>query len=296
MKLLLLFSGVKTRMSYFKKFYDEWHVQAGVNRESEVRDRDLMVLEYLKGAPSLIELGCGSGTILSMSDSPIRAGVDISEVAIRAAAANKNNPKDEFRAVNIDSEDLPFADNSFSAAMSIEVLEHLFDPVHALFELNRVLEKGGKLSVTVPNIGYYVYRLYHLFTGEVSDFHGNGLIVNEHIRYYSGKSLVHLIKLAGFEVVRIRGCMKNKVMKNNGTYTQKRSLIKTMVNVFNPSPIRVISKANKLFRLWDKIPSLFAVGLVVEARKTGLAQFQYNQAADHQGRNAFQNALNISSV
>ena len=45
----------------------------------------------------------------------------------------------------------------------------------------------------------------------MSDFHGNGLIVNEHIRFYGVKSIKKLLELTGFEIINVKGAMKRIV-------------------------------------------------------------------------------------
>ena len=203
---------------YFERFYNDWHKNAQGNRSHEIRDRDFMVLNYLKGCKSLFELGVGSGVVLKMSDASNLAGVDVSKNAIKIAEKllNEGHAKSvDLKVLNIDNDELLWESKSFDGAMAVEVLEHLFDPVHALSEMNRILKPNGKLVITVPNIGYFPCRWYHLKSGEMSDFHGNGMIVNEHIRFYSTRSLKILLEAGGFEVVTIKGCMK-KIVNSQG--------------------------------------------------------------------------------
>ena len=63
---------------------------------------------------------------------------------------------------------LPFADNTFSVAVSQEVLEHLREPQMALTELARVVQPGGLLYVQTPFIiGYHAAPAdYWRFTNE----------------------------------------------------------------------------------------------------------------------------------
>ena len=63
---------------------------------------------------------------------------------------------------------LPFADNTFSVAVSQEVLEHLREPQLALAELARVVRPGGLLYLQTPFIiGYHAAPAdYWRFTNE----------------------------------------------------------------------------------------------------------------------------------
>lgn len=69
--------------------------------------------------------------------------------------------------------------------------------------------------MTVPNNGYLPLRFYHLKTGEVSDIHGDGLILNKHIRYYCVQSITKLMELTEFGNINIRGAMKKRRKKQN---------------------------------------------------------------------------------
>lgn len=60
---------------------------------------------------------------------------------------------------------IPVEDASFDAVMCIEVLEHLPDPVKALYELNRVLKPGGVLILTAPFCSLTHFSPYHFSTG-----------------------------------------------------------------------------------------------------------------------------------
>jgi len=278
-------------MDYFKNFYEESYekshndlIRDGTKDLKEVktvRDRDYVAINFLKGCDSVFELGCGVGYVLNMTDASRKSGVDISNYAVEIARKNvKAQGKVDLRVVNIDNEELPFDDKSHDGCMAIEVLEHLFDPVHALAELNRILKKDGKIVVTVPNIGYFLFRFYHMFYGEVSDFHGNGMIVNEHIRYYSVKSLKNLLKLTGFGNIRVKGTMKFVI--SSGTSKQReissRISFKELLKALRPTPLNILSKLNRVFRLWKKFPNFFAVGIVIEANKIEESSYKYNMA------------------
>jgi hypothetical protein len=46
-----------TKSDCFKTFYEDWHLNAKDNRVNEIRDRDIMVIDYLRGRESIFELG-----------------------------------------------------------------------------------------------------------------------------------------------------------------------------------------------------------------------------------------------
>jgi SAM-dependent methyltransferase len=52
---------------------------------------------------------------------------------------------------HIQPDALPYPDNYFDCVISIDVHEHLFDPIPFTKELNRVTRSAGKVIITVPN-------------------------------------------------------------------------------------------------------------------------------------------------
>jgi SAM-dependent methyltransferase len=66
-----------------------------------------------------------------------------------------------YGSINVDMSESftpPIHDESFDAALIIEVLEHLA-PDQATAEVRRVLRPGGVLLVTAPNLAYWRHRL-----------------------------------------------------------------------------------------------------------------------------------------
>lgn len=115
----------------------------------------------------------------------------------------------DVRRCDIETEDLPFADDRYDVVIFTEVLEHLrVNPLHALRELKRVLKPGGTLVLTVPNISP-VHRLKFLFG---VDYQGD--IVHEfekldrlghmgHIRVYSEQEVRRMLEYAGFKIKEV---------------------------------------------------------------------------------------------
>lgn len=57
----------------------------------------------------------------------------------------------EARAVDVDVEPLPYPDGYFDLVLFASVIEHLYNPRHALDEITRVLRPGGVFLVEAPN-------------------------------------------------------------------------------------------------------------------------------------------------
>jgi SAM-dependent methyltransferase len=89
----------------------------------------------------VLEIGCGSGRLLSTVEAPIKIGVDVSRGLL--AEAKKRG----IEAVFADAHALPFGDHSFDAVLAGNgVFRHLDYP-RAFAECARVLVNGGRLAV-----------------------------------------------------------------------------------------------------------------------------------------------------
>jgi SAM-dependent methyltransferase len=98
----------------------------------------------------VLDAGCGTGGFLSsprvQRSDLIRFGVEWDSAAA-ARARSKSGAPVARGSVNA----MPFADDSFDAAVSADVLCHAaVDPVVTLAELKRILRPGGRLVVNMP--------------------------------------------------------------------------------------------------------------------------------------------------
>lgn len=110
--------------------------------------------------------------------------------------------------VDIETENLPFKNKTFSVVLFTEVLEHLrVQPIFALREIARVTDEGGKIILSVPNITP-IHR-WRFFTGR--DYQGD--IIQEfeklekfghmgHFRLYSAKEVQRLLQYVGYTEVK----------------------------------------------------------------------------------------------
>ena len=136
-----------------------------------------------------------------------------------------------FKAADIDirpgdlDERLPYDDRSFDHVACIEGLEHIENPANAIREFARILEPGGTLVASVPNIMNIEERLKWLFSGYTSHFKPLSEEVRREIRSsYDGheEAALHvspigysemrfLLERSGF---RLESCHRDEKKKN----------------------------------------------------------------------------------
>jgi SAM-dependent methyltransferase len=73
---------------------------------------------------------------------------------------------------------IPEPDNSFDVILCVEVFEHIPDPVAAIVEFNRLLQKDGLLIITAPFYSLTHFAPYHFYTGFNQNFYKTHLKKN----------------------------------------------------------------------------------------------------------------------
>lgn len=87
----------------------------------------------------------------------------------------------------------------FNLVLSIEVVEHLYDPRLFLKQIYKLLDKNGYLILTTPYHGYFKNLVIALLGG--FDKHFTALWDHGHIKFWSKKTLSQVVKEAGFHEI-----------------------------------------------------------------------------------------------
>ena len=167
----------------------------GVYRKMALRDHVAFIASAARGGtPQLLDVGCGSGTLLGLLKErgfQVR-GFDSSAEASRIAKSEN----DVDVVVGTRLQDGGFADGSFDLVTLFHVMEHVTDPRNVLSEVRRVLRTSGRLVLQVPNIESWQFRLFGV--------RWYGLDVPRHVINYSSSAMKRLLEQSGFKISRTR--------------------------------------------------------------------------------------------
>ncbi len=160
-------------------------------------------LEAIPKDGEILDIGCGNGAMLAeiekrgswrlfgLESSP--SGVEMSRrqgFDVRLGDANTEM---------VDC----FPGQSFHLIISVEVVEHVYDPRGFLRQAWALLRPNGRLVLTTPYHGYLKNLLVAL-AGK-GDAHYNPLWDCGHIKFWSRKTLTFALEEAGFRKIRFFG-------------------------------------------------------------------------------------------
>lgn len=150
------------------------------------------------GAQRVFDLGCGNGQIAGLlaGNRFDVVGVDTSESGI--AVARGAYPKCRFEVASA-YDDLAARFGRFPIVISLEVVEHLYEPRRFAQTLFDLVEPGGTAIVSTPYHGY-LKNLALALSGRL-DRHFTALWDGGHIKFFSIATLRTLLMEAGFRPV-----------------------------------------------------------------------------------------------
>jgi methionine biosynthesis protein MetW len=192
----------------------------------------------------LLDVGCGEGTFAKLAKNKFDHlyGIDLCFRALKSA----NNKNLQVVKGNLNKEGISFQNDTFDAVTCLDVIEHVFDPVALLSEINRVLRKNGVLILTTPNVRFIECVSLLLLKGQFPKTSNDHDTYNGgHINYFTFRDLRNLLKKSGFKLLHERGI----------AYRPYRS-VKTIIFRY-------------LMRLWETQveKEFFCKGIIIKAEK-----------------------------
>ena len=125
------------------------HLAAEADQARTALD-EMRQVRPLRHGDAVLEVGCGFGQHLAVAAERVDRviGVDLC-LAFLVLARKRLSGRGVL--VAAEAERLPFRDGSFAAAIAADVIEHLADPLAAVREMGRVLDRGAPLFLSTPN-------------------------------------------------------------------------------------------------------------------------------------------------
>jgi SAM-dependent methyltransferase len=143
--------------------------------------------QYFPKAQNLLEIGCGTGFVLSgfkeAFPNIVLSGSEVFSDGLGFAA--KRLPHVEL--FQMDARHIPFRDE-FDVIGAFDVLEHIKQDEEVLAQMHQATREGGGILITVPH--------HRFLWSPVDEF-------ARHVRRYETRELREKVSRAGFSVVRI---------------------------------------------------------------------------------------------
>lgn len=236
------------------------------SRESAARNTHRLAGELLEARlpeGRVLDIPCGSGAFLKRM---LNGRYDLAGADIESHPALPEVP---FHSSDM-NERLPFDDASFDVVVSIEGIEHIKRPFDFVRECNRILEPGGLLILTTPNISSLRSRWRWFLTG----FHNKQKYPldesdprpRHHINMLSFPELRYMLHTNGF---RIESVHTNRIKAISWVYAPLLPLHYLMTRIaFNKGAKNDnLRKQNReFFRQLFSTPILFGESIIVVAR------------------------------
>jgi len=228
-------------------YYDAYWSQADDTFDLERLD---LLASRVQAGERVLEVDCGPGVLASrMRDrGAIVTGTDLSAVAVARARA-KGIPAQQ---VDVDTQPLPFADDTFDVVVSNSAIEHRFFHERSFDECVRVLRPGGRFIVCLPNVAHWLCRWWVLCGRFPYRPHAPTDMM--HLRFFT----VH----EGIAQCRARGLTVEEIDGSASLWARD----------FYPAWVRRRRLHGAYTWLAHRWPSLFARDFVLVARKKGNLQ------------------------
>lgn len=181
------------------------------HRRRTAQDSAAYLLPYLESGLSVLDVGCGPGTITAdlaalvapgsvtaVDDSP-----DVLDVA-RVEAEQRDLTNVSFATADVHQLDFP--DRTFDVVHAHQVLQHVADPVAALREMRRVCAPGGIVAARDADYAGFIWFPQLPALDLWRDLYGRAARAN-HGEPNAGRQLLSWARQAGFDDITPTGSL-----------------------------------------------------------------------------------------
>lgn len=162
-----------------------------------------------------------------------------------------------FRAGADFNRNIPFAGNSFEAALCSEGIEHCPVQLDLIREFHRILKPGGTLLITTPNILNYRARTAFMLTGQ-SSLARDPVSEVTHVRRESSGSRLYMGHAFLLTYFQLRFFLKIAGFTDIQVYTAKYSMSSALLAPLLWLPVRLFTRQVFAAKVGKKDPRAFA--------------------------------------
>ena len=163
--------------------YDEYWGKRGLHLNGKLKEREVIMLDRIAPGSRVLDIGCGNSLLPVMLD---KKGVKISVADISTVILNLfKEHKISTQYLNLEDFSSLHFDKRFDYIIMSEVLEHTYNPEDIVRSLAKYTDR---FIITIPNSGFYRYRLHLLFSGRF--FVQWAHHPSEHIRFWTHSDLM----------------------------------------------------------------------------------------------------------
>ncbi len=181
------FTGLEPSDNELIKYYNDYHAyetlsSITIKRYNKILDK----LEKYRQTNNLLETGCGNGIFLEVAKRRNWNvfGTELSDLSIE-------NCKVKGIYVGKSIQDIKTKVNSpFDVIVSMEVIEHLKDPIKEIEDYYNILRNSGALYITTPN--------FDSLSRRILGHNWNVIIYPEHLNYFNTSSMHSLMQKFNF--------------------------------------------------------------------------------------------------
>lgn len=149
----------------------------------------------------ILEVGCGTGDTgakaISEGKCRLYCGIEISTKAAKKAREQLH----QIVVGDVESEELPWKENTFDVLIISEVLEHLVDPWAVLRKLKPLLKQGALVFASSPNVAHYKV-INSLIRGDWS-LADSGVMDRTHLRWFTPDTYKKMFESSGYLVTHL---------------------------------------------------------------------------------------------
>ena len=170
--------------------------------------RPEMLSFILKAPTNVLDIGCGNGafgrSLKQMFDCTVTGIEPIESVGLFAKSQLDHVYIGTFEKV-LHS----LAPYSFDLIILNDSLEHMTQPEFVLQKIKYLLGDQGALVLSVPNVRY-VENVFNLIIKKDWQYTEYGVLDKTHLRFFTQKSLIRLLRSNGFHICKIHGINATK--------------------------------------------------------------------------------------